>query len=224
MSEDQEDFPTTPVPTVTVRGYASLRAEPDEALLRITLSALKKAPGPALSDVSARSNALVTMLDELGVAKADRATTGISVSEDFDYTSEGGRRLLGHRASARVAVRLTDHELIGRLVTQSTQDLAARVDGPLWQITTDNPVRLEAARMATADAERKARAYAEGVGAELGAPIRLAEPGTESSWPDADRPRRLASRVSADSMEMAIEPGEHQVAASIHATFALKVN
>ncbi|MGN6170862.1 MAG: SIMPL domain-containing protein [Solirubrobacteraceae bacterium] len=223
MSQNRKDLPTTetPAPTVTVTGQASVRAEPDEALLWITLSAVKKAPGPALSDVSTRSNALVAMLDELGVAKADRSTTGVTVYEEFDHTKQG-RRSIGHRASSRVGVRLTRHELIGRLISQSTRELAARVDGPQWQIAHDHPVRLEAARIAAADAVRKARAYAEGVGAELGPPIRLAEPGTRSSWEDADRPRLLASRAAPEPM--AIEPGEHEVGASIQATFALELN
>lgn len=222
MTRDVERFAETPVasPTVTVTGEALVRTEPDEALLGITLSALEEAPGPALADVSGRSNALLAMLDELGVAKADRSTTGISVSEEFDHTREG-RRSLGHRAISRVAVRLTSQELIGRLVSQSTDALAARVDGPRWQIAPDNPVRLEAARMAAADAERKARAYAEGLGAQLGSLIRLAEP--EDTAVMARR-GGLRSIVPASAEAMPIEPGEHEVAASIQATFALKLN
>jgi uncharacterized protein YggE len=121
--------PTATIPTVTVRGDTIIGAEPDEAMPWITLSALEDAPGPALSDVSARSDALVTLLDELEVAKADRSTTGISVYEDFDHT-QTGRRSLGHRAISRVSGRLTDRDQIGRLIAQATEDLAARIDGP----------------------------------------------------------------------------------------------
>jgi hypothetical protein len=143
-------------PTITVRGIACLRTEPDEAVLWLVLSALEDAPGAALSDVSKRSTALVALLDELGVAKADRSTAGITVEEEFDHTQKG-RRSLGHRATSRVSVRLTEPDLIGRLVTQATADLAARVDGPRWLLSLDNPVRLEAARQASADAKRGRR-------------------------------------------------------------------
>jgi uncharacterized protein YggE len=111
---------------VTVRGDAVIRTEPDEALLWITLSTLEEAPGRALADMSTRSKALVVMLDELGVAKADRSTTGVSVQEEFDYTDEG-RRSLGHRASSSVAVRISDSERLGLVVARTTDDLAARV-------------------------------------------------------------------------------------------------
>jgi uncharacterized protein len=210
-AERDADYRT---PSVTVSGDAIIRAEPDEAVLWVTLSKLDDAPGAALSDVSARSNALVGLLDELGVARPDRSTTGVTVYEDFDRT-KAGRRSLGHRAVSRVSVRLTDPEVIGRLIAQATDKLAARIDGPRWQIARTNPLRLEAAKQAAADAQRKAQAYAAGVGAELGRLIRLIEPGSEQVMAGRARGRALPAE------SMPVERGEQEVAASIHATFAL---
>ncbi len=119
------------ISTVTVRGFATIRAEPDEALLEVTLSALEDAPGPALSDVSARSKGLVALLDELGVAKADRSTTGITVYESFDYVKRE-RRSEGYRASSGVTVRVTDPEVLGRLVAQATETGDQRCGTMLW--------------------------------------------------------------------------------------------
>jgi uncharacterized protein YggE len=210
------------IPTVTVRGYATIRAEPDEALLQVTLSALEDAPGPALSDVSARSNSLVALLDELGVAKADRSTTGVTVYEAFDYV-EGERRPHGYEASSRVTVRVTDPGVLGRLIAQATEKVAAKLDGPRWRIKADNPVWLEAARQAAADGRRKAEAYAEGVGARLGRLIQLVEPGSESVTPvSASGAVHGMSRRPESSMP--IERGEHDVAASIRVTFALELD
>ena len=142
--------------TVKVRGDAVIRAEPDEAMLWITLTALEDSPSAALRGVSARANALVEMLDGLGIAKAERSTTGVTVHEEFEHGAEG-RRSLGYRAATRVSVRLNDHELIGGLIERAVEELAARIDGPHWQIAPDNPARLKAAREAAADAQRKAR-------------------------------------------------------------------
>lgn len=203
-----------PTPRVTVRGVGLVRAEPDEAMLWITLTALEDGPGAALADVSTRASALAGLLDELGVAKADRSTSGITVAEEFDHT-EQGRRSLGHRASSGISVRLTNPDLIGRLVAKATEDLGARIAGPRWLISLDNPVRLEAAREAAADARRKAEAYAQGVGATVGQLIRLSEPGERGAEMHFGR----AARASIESVP--VEPGEHDVAASIEATFTL---
>ncbi len=207
-------------PTVTVRGHALLRVEPDEAVLWITLTSLQDAPGAALSDVSARSRVLIGLLDEVGIGGADRSTAGIGVAEEFDHT-ERGRRSLGHRAVARISVRLTDPDLIGRLITQATDELAARIDGPHWLISLDNPVRLEAARQAAAAARRKAEAYADGVGAKLGRLIELTESGEPHVRPGFAPVRAAIAMHAAEPMP--VESGEHEVTASIQATFELEL-
>jgi uncharacterized protein YggE len=190
-----------------------VRAEPDEALLWITLTAMADTPGEALADVATRSNSLSALLDELGIDAADRTTAGVTVSEEFDHTAQG-RESLGHRAATQVTVRLTQPELIGQLASRAAGELDARINGPRWQIATDNPVRLEAARKAARDAQRKAQAYAEGIGAQLGRPLRLAEP-------EHGLVLRPAAAGRAGEA-VSVDPGEHEVFASIQVTFALE--
>ena len=199
-----------------VRGEASVRVEPDDALLMITLTAIEDRPGAALSNVSTRSQALDRMLDRLGIAEAERSTTGVTVQEEFDFTP-GGRRSLGHRAVNQISVRVTDHELIGRLMADATEELSARIDGPRWGIARSNPARLQAAREAAADAQRRAQAYAEGVGAKLGQPLKLSED-QPHAWPT-----RMQARAAAAVPEpLPVEPGEQEVVASVVVTFALE--
>jgi uncharacterized protein len=221
MTGDAQPVRDDLTPTVSVRGEAVVRAEPDEAMLTVTLSALDEAPGPALADVARRSKSMFALLDELGVARPDRSTTGVTVYEEFDNT-RAGRRSLGHRATARVVMRLTDPEMLGRVVTRATTELGAEIEGPHWRISLDNPVRLRAASEAAADGQRKALAYAEGVGARLGRPISLAEPSTHPS------PRRASGAgtfaAAAEPPAMAIERGEHEVFAVIELTFTLELD
>ena len=204
---------------VTVRGEAVLRAEPDEAIVFVTLSALEDAPGPALADVSRRNHALIALLDDLGVAPAERSTTGVSVHEEFDHTKDG-RQSRGHRAVSAVAVRLSNLELIGDLVTGATTQLDARIDGPRWQIAAENPIRLEAARAAAADGKRKAQAYGEGVGARLGELITLSEPDLGNRAVAVRQSKFRAA--SGGEPPMQIESGEQQIATAIDVTFALE--
>jgi uncharacterized protein len=214
MPVDASQRSFAPGPVVSVIGEAVLRCEPDEAVVAVSLSALADAPGPALEDVAVRSRRLVTMLDDLSIAAADRTTTGVSVQEEFDHTAEG-RRTLGHRAVTTMLVRLTDAALIGRLVTRATTELDARVDGPRWQITADNPIRLDAARAAAADGRRRAQAYAEGVGARLGELLALVEPATVTPG------IRRSGRALSAAPELSVDAGEQQVSATVEVTFAL---
>jgi uncharacterized protein YggE len=213
VSPDREGAPGRA--TVTVRGQAAVRTEPDAASLWITLSAFEESPGKALGDVAERAEALGTLLDELGVPEADRSTAGVSVGEEFDPPTRGNRGL-GHRATARIAVHLADPEVIGRAISRASEDLRASIDGPHWFVTPGNPARLEAARQAAADARSKAQAYAAGVGATLDGLVCLVEPET------ADRPpgiRRVSAAAGARDMPIDVE--EYEVRATIDATFAL---
>ena len=205
-------------PTITVRGEAAVRTPPDEALLWITLSALKQSPGEAIGDVAERSERLTGLLNELGVPQSDRSTAGVSVNEEFDHTPEG-RRQLGHRATARVAARLADAELIGRIITRASDELGAGIEGPRWYISPTNPARLTAASQAAADAKQRAEAYAAGVGATLGALLVLAEPGVVAGK-GFGRMRAIAVAGGAPP-PMPIDVEDHQVNAAIEATFLL---
>ncbi len=203
-------------PTVTARGYAIVRAEPDEALLWVTLSALEPDSRAALADVAARSRSLISLLDELGLAAADRSTSGIAIHEEFDHTPDG-RHLLGHRATAVTALRTADLDLIGQLIQRATDELAARINGPQWQIALENAARKEAARQAAADARRRAEAYAAGVGAALGRLLEISEPENPSIGTRAASGIRLASMGE----PMPVDPGEQEVTAAVRVTFAL---
>jgi uncharacterized protein YggE len=169
-------------PTVSVQGVAAVRAEPDEAFVWITLTAVDESPGAALVNVAKRGEALVALLDELQIARSDRGATGITVNEEFDHTPDG-RRSLGHRAVWSLSVRSGDAELIGRVIMRAGEELDARLAGPRWSISASNPVRLQAATQAVVNARDKAEAYAAGVGAKLGPLLSLSEPDAGSVDP-----------------------------------------
>lgn len=209
------DGPGAAQATVTVLGEAAIQTEPDEAVVWVTVSTIDELPGPALADVARRSESLVRMLDELAIAREHRSTTGVTVAEEFDHT-QGGRRSLGHRALASMSVRLTDTDVIGRLIMRASEELDARIAGPAWRISASNPARLEAASEAAASARAKAAAYAAGVDARLGALIALSEPEHRGGLI-----RPLAARASG-GIEMPIEAGEQEVTALVNATFALE--
>jgi uncharacterized protein YggE len=207
--------------TVSVQGEAQLRAEPDEATVWITLSALDDFPGKTLADVAQRTDDLVALLDQLGIAARDRSTTGVTVREEFEHTPEG-RRWLGHRATATLSVRFTDLALIGAVMSRAGDNPDVRIDGPRWQISPANPVRLEAARQAAADAARKAQAFAEGAGARLGELMTLTEPGVDLTGPAMPASRAMASGYEHGTMP--IEAGDLDVTAVVQATFALRAS
>jgi uncharacterized protein YggE len=205
--------------TVTATGVAVVRAEPDEALLSLSVDRLAPTPVAALADVTQRGEVLVTLLDEIGIPRADRATIAASVREEFEHTKDG-RRSLGHHAATGVAVRVRDPELIGRLIGRAIERVEAEVAGPQWQIGPANPARITAAREAAADAKRTAEAYAQGIGARLGAVVRITDSGAADGVSSSQK--LIPARMSAAGADLPIETGEHEVTATVQITFALE--
>jgi uncharacterized protein len=208
-------------PTVTVVGVAVVRGAPDEATIRLDVRALEPSAAVAMRDVTRRAQALAAVLDELNVARSDWTTTGVNVHEEFDHSARGTRSR-GHLGTVETAIRATDPDLIGRLILRAIDEAGVSVDGPHWQVSAGHPIRVDAAKLAAVNARRRAEAYAAGVGARLGRLLELSEPRT-------DRPmiRRagglMPMAVAAAAGEgVPIELGEHEVSATIAATFALE--
>jgi uncharacterized protein len=208
--------------TITVRGEAVVRVAPDQALLSVMLEALDESPGAALADVTQRSDALIRLLDELGIEREDRSTTGVAVHEEFDHTPNG-RRSQGYRARASVSVRSSDPAKIGSVISRAGDQLGASITGPRWYVSPGNPARLDAAREAALNARHRAEAFTAGLGAKLGRAVELREPDAGDTGPVIRRASaRAAVAASGGPPELPIEAGEHDVTAAILATFTIE--
>jgi uncharacterized protein YggE len=110
--------------TIAVRGQAVVPAEPDELRLRLIVSAVRPKQAEALSDVTARSHGLDTLLDELEVPKPMRTTSEISVREKREWVTEstaGGTQSdrsahRGYEVHNSILVRLDVPTIAGRLL------------------------------------------------------------------------------------------------------------
>ncbi len=205
--------------TVVVRGHAVVPGEPDQLEVALTVSAADDSAACALQEAGRLTAELVAVLAELGVPDASRSTSGLSVREEFERI-EGRWARRGYRASNHVVVRLAEPERMGRLMSEAVARAGARVDGPRWRFRPDNPARAEACRQAAADARRKAEAYAEALGHDLGVVLRVAEPGTDRMAEVGLAPAVL--REAPGPSDMQVQAGHLDVEATVEITFALE--
>lgn len=231
--EEQHDD-RRPFPTVAVRGEGIIEVVPDEAQLIVRVTEEGRTREGALDNVRERMARLDQLLDGLEVPDDARDST-VKVGERGER--DGGRWLSkGFRATARVDLTVDSVDVLGRIVSGAVQEADAEIAGPWWSLSRDHPSLTEACTAAAADARAKAVAYAEGLGASLGAPIRVVEPGVRTISPveDATRPAAPAQAVAAAPArgpgagggqavlpELDLSPGKRQVRASVEVMFRL---
>lgn len=205
---------------VVVRGEGAAPAKPDSVELSLTVSALEESPETALARAAERSEELGRVMDGAGVPPDRRVTSGVMVRQQREYERQRWVDK-GYLATASMVVRLDEPSVLGALMRDAAGRADAQIDGPWWRVAPDNPARAEACRLATADARRKAEAYADGLGLRLGSALSIREPSTANPMP---RPAALALRAqpAVEGAEIQVEAGSLDVTAAIEVTFQLQ--
>jgi len=201
--------------TITVRGRGFAPARPTEVVVSFESAAVRPTAAEAFAEAGKRHAALDALCAELGVDESRRTTTNTAVHEFREQIEDP----LAWRASYSTVVHVQDAELAGRLVREAVETVEARVTGgPWWRVGADDPARLEACKLAAADAERRAAAYADALGLARGRVVRAVEAGAG----DLGREPRASLSFSAIDAEPELRPGTAEVSAAVDVAFELE--
>jgi hypothetical protein len=203
--------------TITVRGTGTAYGTPDEASVGLSVDAVRPTAAEALTDVTERTAALVTLCRELGLGDGDVTTMGVSVAEHGEHDKDGRWQHRGYRASNRVSARVRDVASIGPLLTAAVDRVGATVDGPHWRLLPEHAAHAEASRLAAQDARVRAEALAEALGGRLGS---VASARDARIGPPEPRPMTRMAAATAESMP--VEAGELSVVALVDVEFNLE--
>jgi uncharacterized protein len=202
--------------TITVRGLGVAPARPTEAVLTLEVAAVRPTAAEAFAEAETRNGALDALCERLAIAAEDRTTTSTSVHEYREQPDEP----ISWRASYSTTVRLHDPELAARLLREAVEEVEAWIaGGPWWRVRTDDPARLEACRLAAADAERRATAFAEALGLRRADVVRAVEVGASDLREGG--PARASFGASLD-FAAELRPGTAEVSAAVDVAFELE--
>ncbi|MGN1163470.1 MAG: SIMPL domain-containing protein [Candidatus Ornithospirochaeta sp.] len=165
------------VPTVSVSASATLELVPDSASFSITAENTKATTEEARNASAAMVEKAVEILaDEFGIGDDSLTTDYMVVSPYYEWL-DGGRTLIGQKATQKLTIVLSGDNLekVGKVY-----DRLSVLDG--ISISTISYSRLDTTeevdrvrRMATKEALGKATAYAEGLGLKVGKVITVSD-------------------------------------------------
>jgi uncharacterized protein YggE len=203
---------------IVVSGEASVRRVPDTAVVSLAVSVRDPRPARARDAANERASAVLAALRDLGLPDADVQAASLLVQPVHDYAS-GTPKLVGYDASRPVTVRLTDLELLGRVLDRIVDDGATQVQGTVMQLADPEAALREALAAAYAAAAGRAEALAAAAGMMLGELIRVEE---EAGWvPFRGQDMAMMRGAVAESAPTEVAAGEIEIGARVRAWFSL---
>ncbi|MGW2920593.1 SIMPL domain-containing protein [Streptomyces angustmyceticus] len=217
-------YGTPDTPRLAVRGEARLDVDPEIARIAVTVTARGTDRTAALTDLTRRNEAALTLIKSHGDAVEKLETGTFSLTPQL---TEKGRheRVRAYHGRVTHTATLNDFTTLGELTTRLADLDLTRVDGPWWDLRPDSPAHRAARTQAVREAVQRAREYAEALGARLDALLEIADLGAEGAAPPAGPAPRSFAGYGAAAQESApaldLEPQRQTVHAHVNARFTM---
>ena len=168
---------------VLVTGDAIVQAQPDTAILTVSVVTQGRNALKAQQDNANRSDAVVRALKSAAGAGAEIKTSGYSLQPIRVYKEGQPPTITGYEARNSVAVVMSDLTRVGAVIDASAQAGANDVTGISFTLRKDRPARDQALAEATREAIGKAQVIATALGGRLVRIVEVQEEGVQRPRP-----------------------------------------
>jgi uncharacterized protein len=211
-------------PTMTVTASAEVRAVPDMAIIQLGVSTRGSTAQEAMAKNNALANQIVDALKKLGIPDNQLQTSYINLSPVYSNPPPRDPpippQLIGFEANNVLAAELIGPDQLAKLgpaIDASVAGGANQIQGISFQLSDDQPFKVQALQAAGARARAKAEALALG----LGVTISSVASATESDVQVTPVNRGATAPAPADSGTPVL-PGELIVQAQVQVQFTIK--
>lgn len=153
---------------ITVEAEGTAYVVPDTAVIRIGVSTEGEDSASVVNENTEKMNAVLAAIEALGVEDSDVQTVDYYLSPSYEYDDSGNYVETGYSLDQTVEVRLSDFELIGQLISDSSKAGANYVGGVEFTVDDPEMAKAEARVEAITRAKEKAEQIAEASGLRLG--------------------------------------------------------
>jgi uncharacterized protein YggE len=188
----------------------------------ISIGVLSQA-NSAKEAVAANTKAMSAVLNSLkaaGIAEKDIQTSNFSVQPRYEYSQSGeAPRVIGYDVSNTVTIQVRQLDSLGSVLDTVIQQGSNQVSGIQFALAEPEARLDDARKKAAADAQRKARLYADTMGFALGNVIALSE--TSSFQPPVPIYAKTMRAEAADAA-VPIAQGEQTISTDVNITWEIK--
>ncbi len=202
--------------SITVTASGSVSAVPDIA--RITSGVATEAP-VARDAVARNSDAMkkiIAGLKSSGIDEKDIQTTSFHIEPRYTRAREGEASVIdGYRVTNQVQVVVRNLDKLGEVLDRLVGLGANEMAGLSFDVSQAEKIRDDARKEAVANAQRRAKLYADAAGVELGEVLKIDEGGDTG-------PRPIFAGRALKAEAVPIERGSETLEATVSVTWALK--
>ncbi len=201
--------------TVAVSGSAEIEAEPDRAVVHLSVESTADGAEAARAQVAENVSELRTALRDQGIASDRIRSTGFSIREDRPREREKTDAEPTYRAEHRIEVVLDDIDRVGTVIETVAKTGGARIHGVEYTLSDERrqELRQEALRKAMSNADLEAQTIAESAGLTLAGVHSVSTSDTRVHT--AHREVAMASDASATDLD----PGPVTVKATVNVEY-----
>lgn len=166
-----------PPRTITIVGHGEARIAPDLAVITLGVMNSAVTAREALDANNAAMNSVMTALKAAGIAPNDMQTSNFSISPRYDFGQDNRQppRAVAYDVSNTVTITVRKLESLGAVLDQTVSQGSNQINGIMFSASNPGPAQDEARKAAVADAQRKAKLFAEAAGIRLGDILSLSE-------------------------------------------------
>ena len=209
---------------VSVRGEASVEADPELCEFAVTVTARDKDRRTTLEQLTQRNKDLLAQLKgDYGDALEKLETGRIAVYPEYRKRTD---KVGPYQGSVRIRIVVKDFSVLGEMITKLADAPGRSVDGPFWSMRRDSEVYRSARTEAVGEAVRRAREYAEALGSQLTALLELADTGMSTGGAPVPQGRAMYAMASHGAMAddgappLDLEPTRQSIYAAVEARFS----
>ena len=204
---------------ISLSGHGEVRSAPDMAFVTTGVLSQGNTAAEALAANTQAMNALFAALKQAGIDEKDVQTSSFMVQPRYDYTNNQAPKLVGYDVSNNVTVTMRKIADLGPLLDKLVQSGSNQISGISFDVSKPDAALDEARKLATADATRRAKVYAEALGVTLGPVLSVSE-GTNYQPPV---PMLRGKAMMADAAApVPVAAGEQSLSVDVNITWEIR--
>ena len=205
---------------ISLTGHGEVRSAPDLAYVTSGVVTQGATAAEALAANTTAMNDLFAALKSSGIEDKDIQTSNFSVQPRYDYQNGQAPKLVGYDVTNNVTVTLRKIDGLGPLLDKLVQNGSNQISGVTFDVAKPEDAMDEARKLATADATRKAKVYAQAMGIELGPVMQVSE--GNAVQPPMPMVRGTMMKADMAAAPVPVAAGEQSIAVDVNVIWEIK--